>query len=159
MRIVSLKEHIELIPTLAEWHHRQWAYLNPRSSVEKRIASLTAQTTSEDIPQTFIAVRGATLLGSASLVPHDMETRMELFPWLASVFVAPEQRNRGVGSALVRHTVEEAARRGYETIYLFTPDREALYRHLGWSLLERAEYHGHRVDIMMIRPTSSEAGS
>jgi GNAT superfamily N-acetyltransferase len=150
MKITNLKEHPEYIPTLAKWHHDEWAYLNPGGSLEGRIRFLGAQTESDDIPETFVAVSGTILLGSASLVPHDMEMRMDLTPWLASVYVATEQRKQGVGSALVRHVVQEAARRGYETLYLFTPDQQALYAGLGWTTLEKTEYQGYVVEIMTI---------
>ena len=150
MEIKSLKEHPEFIPTLAKWQHDQWAYLNPGDSVEKRISWRESEIKSDDIPQTFVAVSGSTLLGSAGLVPHDMETRMDLTPWLASVYVATEHRKQGIGSALVRHVVQEAGRRGYKTFYLFTPDQQALYAGLGWTSLERTEYHGYDVEIMKI---------
>ena len=143
MKIVNLKEHAEFIPTLAVWHHDQWGYLNPDGSIEKRIFSLT-----------FVAVSGDSLLGSASLVPHDMETRMELSPWLASVYVADEHRKRGTGSKLVKHVVREANTFGHRTIYLFTmSDRENFYTRLGWSLFERTDYHGYPVAIMSIETT------
>jgi len=150
MKIVNLREHAEFIPTMAVWHHDQWGYLNPGGSVEKRISSLEAELESDEIPKTFVAVSDGKLLGSDSLIPHDMETRMELAPWLASVFVDPELRKQGIGSALVRYVVQEACSRGYQTIYLYTPDRMAFYEGLGWTFMERADQKGHQVDIMMI---------
>ena len=150
MKIVKLNEHPEFIPTLAEWHYSEWSYLHAVDSVERRISELEEEAQADGIPQTFVALSGDTLLGSASLISHDMNTRMDLSPWLASVYVPVEQRNRGIGSALVRHVVKHADMLGYRTIYLFTPDREAFYARLGWSLMERTEYHGHRVPIMTI---------
>jgi hypothetical protein len=45
----------------------------------------------------------------------------------------------------------EAARLGYQTIYLFTePDTEVFYARLGWSFMERTEYRGHQEVIMAI---------
>lgn len=151
MEMAELKQYAQFIPTLAEWHHKQWAYINPGGSVEQRISSYQAHLESEGIPKMFVAVSGDKLLGSASLIPHDMDTRMDLSPWLASVFVDPAQRNQGAGSALVRHVVKEAGAMGYETIYLFTPDRAALYARLGWSTLEQTEYRGHKVEVMSIK--------
>ena len=150
MEIVNLKERPEFIPTLAEWHHNEWAPLNPGGSIEKRIASLEAESESDDIPKTFVAVSDGAVLGSASLVEHDMHTRTELSPWLASVYVAAEHRKKGIGSALVGRIVEEAASLGHRTFYLFTLDQEKLYASLGWSLLEETEFEGHRVTIMKI---------
>jgi hypothetical protein len=49
-------------------------------------------------------IEGA-LFGSAMLIAHDMDTRMELSPWLAGVFVAPKRRGCGVGAALVRRVI------------------------------------------------------
>jgi predicted N-acetyltransferase YhbS len=150
MKIVSLKQHPEFIPAIAAWHHAEWAYLHHNDSVERRIAEFEEEFETDGIPKTFVAVSGTTLLGSASLLPHDMDTRMELSPWLASVLVAPEHRNKGIGSALIRHVMAEAARLGYKTIYLYTPDRASLYARLGWKHLETVEYYGHPVDIMTI---------
>ena len=148
MNIEYLPRNQDIIHTLAKWHYAQWGYLNPGDSVETRIADFNAQLGSKGIPITFIALSEATLLGSASLVAHDMDTRPDLSPWLASVYVAPEYRNRGVGSALVRRAMEEARDRGVGRLYLFTPNKEAFYTHLGWSTVERTDYKGEPVVIM-----------
>ena len=69
-------------------------------------------------------------------------------PWLASVFVPPEHRGKGIASALVR-TVEEAAKRlGYERLYLFTESATSLYAGLGWQALEQCDYRGERIQVM-----------
>ncbi len=96
------------------------------------------------------AIEDGTVLGSASLVAHDMDTRMDLSPWLASVLVAPEHRRRGVGTALIHRVVDEARTLGFRTLYLFTPDKEALYTKLGWQFLERTEYLAQTVVIMSL---------
>ena len=150
MEIVNLKEHPEFIPTLAGWHYDQWAYLNPGDSVARRISLFETELEADGLDRTFVAVSGDTLLGSASLVEHDMRTRMDLTPWLASVYVAAEHRKKGVGSTLVRHIVEEATKLAHRTLYLFTPDQEKLYASLGWSLIEETEFQGDHVTIMKI---------
>jgi predicted N-acetyltransferase YhbS len=150
MELIHLKEHPEFIPTLAEWHHDQWADYNPGDSVERRVSLFEAEVEADGLERTFVAVSGDTLLGSASLVEHDMHTRMDLTPWLASVYVAVERRKKGIGSTLVRHIVAEAASLGHSALYLFTPDQEKLYAGLGWSLMEETEFEGHRVTIMKI---------
>jgi predicted N-acetyltransferase YhbS len=152
MEIVTLRERTEHIPTLAAWHYEQWAYLHDHDSVERRIANLQEELQCNGIPRTFVAVSGQVPIGSASLIPYDMDTRMELTPWLASVYVVPEQRKQGIGSALVRRVVQEAAMLGYQTIYLYTPDRAKFYESLGWSSLEKMKYHETMMEIMKIAP-------
>ena len=75
---------------------------------------------------------------------------MDLSPWLASVYVTPEHRSRGIGTALVQRVIEEAVGLSVETLYLFTPDREGFYASLGWSVVERTEYRGQKVVIMAL---------
>jgi hypothetical protein len=94
MRIEYLADHPGFILPLARWHHEQWAYLRPDDSVEARVARLRAACGRGEVPTAFVAFSDAILLGSAMLVAHDMETRMELTPWLAGVFVGPDYRRR-----------------------------------------------------------------
>jgi GNAT superfamily N-acetyltransferase len=150
MRIEYLADHPEFILPLARWHHEQWAYLRPGDSVEARIARLRAACGHGEIPTIFVAFSEGMLLGSAMLVAHDMETRMELTPWLAGVFVGPDYRQRGVGSSLVGKVVECAAARGVERLHLYTPSAEKMYLRLGWSVLERTRYRGADVVVMSL---------
>lgn len=77
-----------------------------------------------------------------------MDTRMDLSPWLAGVFVAPDHRRHGVGAALVQRVIGEATALGVERLYLYTPSTEHFYSCLGWSLVERTSYRGADVAVM-----------
>lgn len=151
MRIDYLAAHRDFIPILSQWHHEQWSYLNPSRTAKDRIEEFQQEKGLKQIPTTFVAMSENVLLGSASLVTHDMDTRMDLSPWLASVYVAPPHRQQGIGSALVQRTVEEAKELKVETLYLFTPDRERFYRRLGWSVLELTKYRGGNNVIMTLQ--------
>ena len=154
MVIEYLADHPDRLATLARWHHEEWHHLNPGDTVEKRQARMNAHLAKRQIPTTFVALDGDVLVGSACLLADDMHQHRDLTPWLASVFVATEQRGRGVGSALVGRVVEEARALGVEALYLYTPDRERFYARMGWSVLERTEYMGAQVVIMSIKVTA-----
>ena len=145
-----LADKPEHIPTLAAWHFAQWGELNPVNDVAARIARLQTHLQKQAIPTTFIACDEDELLGSAALVTSDLDIRPKLTPWLASVFVAPAARTRGVGSSLVQRVMQEARTLGVPRLYLFTLDREKFYTSLGWRLLERAIYKNHEIAIMAI---------
>jgi N-acetylglutamate synthase-like GNAT family acetyltransferase len=85
----------------------------------------------------------------ASIIAADMTVRPELTPWLASVYVIPEARRRGVGSALVRRVMDEMDALGIDQLYLFTPDQVPFYRRLGWAPLERVRYRGKEMQVMV----------
>jgi len=148
VQIELLADRPEFVPTLAEWHFREWAYLRPGDSVANRIHLLHERSGRRELPITFVASSGTELLGSAMLLHHEMDTRPQYSPWLAGVFVAPAQRQRGIGRALTQHVISEAAARGFPTLYLFTPSAEAFFSHLGWSIVERTRYRDADVTIM-----------
>jgi N-acetylglutamate synthase-like GNAT family acetyltransferase len=112
----------------------------------------------DGLPITWVAVAHDALIGSASLVARTI-VRQDLSPWLSSVYVAPQYRHQAIGSTLVRHVERSAAKLGFARLHLFTPDREALYARLGWTLVETTEHSSRRLAIMArtLLPGGSEA--
>jgi len=148
-QVLDLKDAPRYIQRLAEWHHHEWASLNPDRTLAQRIAYMQSYLSNELVPSTFIA-KGNGLMGSAAIVANDMETKPELTPWLASVFVAPECRNQGIGSRLVTHVMQQARAAAISRLFLFTPDRVSFYRRLGWQILNEENYRGHNVTVMYV---------
>ena len=155
MTIEYLADRPEALPTLARWQHAEWGNLRPGDTIDARVARLKGQMGRDAVPLTVVALDGEEVLGSASLIAHDMETRPELTPWLASVFVGPEYRRRGIASQLVRRIMAEAARLEVPLLYLYTVHSEQLYAGLGWSFLERAPYREQEVVIMTCEPQTA----
>ena len=86
----------------------------------------------------FVAHAGAGFMGMASLIANDMDERPALSPWIAAVWVEPDFRQQGVGSALVRAAADAAFALGFDPIYLYAlPTRTAFYQRIGWSTVER----------------------
>lgn len=152
MRIEYLADHQELVPELARLHFSQWGHMHPGETLEGRTRRLREACGREAIPVVLVALEGVALCGSAMLVEHDMDTRADLEPWLAGVYVVPEYRHRGVGSALVRRVVSDAADLGVPELYLYTPDAAEFYSRLGWTVLDRCGYLGEQVVVMSMRP-------
>jgi N-acetylglutamate synthase-like GNAT family acetyltransferase len=150
--IEYLADHPQFVPTLAQWQHAEWGHLRPGDSVEARMARMQTSVQIGRIPLTVVALAHGELLGSASLIPHDMDTRMELTPWLAGVFVAPKHRRKGVGAQLVRGIMAEAAALKIPLLYLYTVYSEKFYANLDWSLQEHTAYREQSVAIMTYRP-------
>lgn len=154
-RIEYLADHSSVVPTLAEWQHRKWNHFRPGETIADRAERLRQSARRDGCPLTFVAFGDGALLGSASLVPCDMQIRPDLTPWLADLYVAPAHRHHGAGAALVRRIVQEAVRLSVQTLYLFTTSKEneRFYTTLGWSVRERLDYLGKLRVIMEIRIT------
>lgn len=151
-KIDNLLSHPEYIFQLSEWHHREWGYLNPTVTIVERQKEMQMHLLEGVVPSTFVATctngSDEQLVGSAALVQKDMNSRSDLSPWLASVYVAKSWRRRGIGTALVRHALEQAKNTGVPVVYLFTPDKQHFYERLGWQSLRRERYSGIEMTIM-----------
>ena len=152
MTIEYLADYPEAIPTLAGWQHAEWGHVRPGDTAEKRAVRLQGWSNRDCIPLTVVALEGNDVLGSASLIEHDMETRMELTPWLAGVFVGEPYRRRGIGAQLVRRIMEETRKLKVPLLYLYTVHSERFYAALGWKLMERTTYREHKIVIMTWTP-------
>ncbi len=149
-QIVYLGDYPEHIPLLARWHHDQWSYLSPSTTIQQRIERLHENTGKLCVPTTFVALKDGKPAGSASLVNLDLSSRQELSPWLAAVYVSPEHRNQGIGAALVNRVVDEARSLSIPTLYLYTPDKMRFYARLGWTVRETIAYRGLMMTVMQI---------
>jgi N-acetylglutamate synthase-like GNAT family acetyltransferase len=152
MTIEYLADHPEALATLVQWQHEEWGHLRGGETLEQRRARLARSMNRDRIPLTVVALEAGEVLGSASLIEHDMETRMDLTPWLASVFVGKQYRRRGVGAELIRRIMAEAGKLKVSLLYLYTVHSERLYASLGWTVAERTNYREQPVVIMTYRP-------
>ena len=148
MEIVSLADRKEFISELARLHHAEWKHLNPSLTLEGRAKAIADAAGQEGIPSIFIAVSGSQLVGSAALVRNDMDTKPELSPWLAAVYVKERFRHQGVATSLIARCEDEAVRSNASTWYLYTEFASKLYEKLGWHHMERSEYQGVTVNVM-----------
>ncbi len=148
IRIARLDGDSPHVAILAEWTHATWGHLHPGRSLDTAITLLRDECGAGGVPSVFIALHGDTPVGTASLVADDMSDRLDLTPWLASVFVRPEWRARGIASRLVKRVEQEAQAHDHGYFYLYTPDQQPLYRRLGWHDLEQRHYRGETVTIM-----------
>jgi GNAT superfamily N-acetyltransferase len=148
MQIEYLANYPAYISELARLHFQEWTYLCPGESLDERTARLSGSCGRNAIPSVVVALGDGELLGSAMLLAHDTDSRPQLTPWLAGVFVKPQYRGKGIGSALVSRIEAEARSLGVSTLYLYTPQTESLYERLGWSVMEYCEYRDTAVVVM-----------
>jgi len=117
-------------------------------SVQDQIEKITERLNTDKFPLAFVALAGSRPVGTASLKIQEMTTHKHLYYWLGTVYVVPEYRGKGVGSALVKHAEMKAGELGVKTLYLHTPDKEGFYLDRNWETIERPVYFDMPVVIM-----------
>ena len=70
--------------------------------------------------------------------------------YIVDVWTYTPYRHQGIGRSLVKRVMIGAYALEVPTLYLYTPDRQKFYEHMGWSVLERTEYKGEEITIMSI---------
>ena len=149
LTIEPLSRCAQCIATLAEWHDREWRHLNvPEYDLSARIRDYELALQDETLPQMFVALLDATVVGSVRIIHNNMDNHPQWFPWLASLYVYPPYRQRGIATQLIARVIEETPRLGYCQLYLLTEDQQSMYQRLGWRIVCEEEYNGQIVSIM-----------
>ena len=147
--IEPLTNHPQLIPLLAEWHHQEWQHLNPESyDLQSRIKEYQEAASSSGLPSMLVAHNNGQALGSVRLIKNDLDTHPELSPWLASLYVHPDYRRRGIATRLITELEDFTLQLGFQRLYLFTEDRQQMYQKLGWEQQFVEDYHQQPVTVM-----------
>lgn len=134
----------------ARWEHAEWGAAGGKS-LDRAIAAY-ADARRDGLPLTLIACTGADdLAGMVSLWQSDCPLRPDLTPWVASLFVSPRHRGRGIGTALFAQIRTEAERLGINRLYLMTQHSEAIYAGLGWVTFDRIDGPGAMKNAALMR--------
>lgn len=148
--ISYLAEWLEWVPVIAGWFYEQWydLYVNKSMTLKDVENSIADRCNCDKIPLVLVAIDDDKVIGTIGLKQHDMDTRKDLSPWLAGLYVATEHRCNGVGSLLIEALIEKARALDISKLYLYTPEAEDFYRKLDWQALEQTEYLGRKVTIL-----------
>jgi len=107
------------------------------------------------LPLVLVAHAEDRLLGTASLIASELAARPDYTPWVAAVWVDPDARCRGIGSALVRAISDKAFTFGFDRLHLCaSPDKAGFYAGLGWTVTETG-VGTKRSTIMTLDPVSA----
>jgi GNAT superfamily N-acetyltransferase len=161
IRIEPLVDHLPVLETVIGWHWTEFGYEDPGGSASEWQADLLATLQRDRVPLAYVALDGETPVGSAELIEHDLDSRRDLSPWLAGVFVHPEFRGKGLGHRLVRMIEERAGSLGFSRIYCFTENAAKFYVGLGWRRYAKDLLQGRAVTILVrvLDPAPDRVGS
>ena len=148
MEIEYLADYKNVIPTIARWSYEEWSYLHPERSLSDVEKILLERSNKDKIPLILIACEKGNVIGMVALKRSDLESRPNLSPWLAGLYVEKGHRNKGVGTSLVRAIEQKAAQLKEKKLYLFTSDTVKFYLMLNWTVRERTECQGRFVTVM-----------
>jgi GNAT superfamily N-acetyltransferase len=148
IEITRLKPNSSELQICAAWRYE--AFLKSYGySIGDSGAQLTKLATQPDEYETaLIALVDGRLAGICLLVMQEFEPLHDVSPWLASLYVAPEYRKRGVAQKLVAAIEDQARKHGVARLHLYTGDAEEFYLKCGWNLAEQGIADGEPYALM-----------
>jgi GNAT superfamily N-acetyltransferase len=130
----------------ARWRVNAFSVL--QASLEEEFRSLELFASDQTKGIALVAKADGEPIGTCLLVESEIEPNHDVSPWLAGLFVIPERRREGAGTILVRAIEDQARRRGFSRLYLYTSEAIAFYANLGWSVLDRTNWRGLDTTLM-----------
>lgn len=138
MEIVALQERNHLFDEAVQVFWKLWgSEKNYSFYYDSMLHSIQ---TVDGISTYYVLLDNETIIGTYALIRNDLNSRQDLYPWLACLYVAPEYRGKKLGSLLLDHGLKEAGKRGFNSLYLST-DLEGYYEKHGWQ--RSAETYGY----------------
>jgi GNAT superfamily N-acetyltransferase len=101
--------------------------------------------------ETFVLFDHDRPVGIAALIRSDLETCLDLTPWLAGLFVEPAFRRRGrrgYATDLIRKVEAFARASSVPVLWPYTSAAETLYARLGWQRVGIEDESGEDVVLM-----------
>lgn len=143
-----------LMTVLAGWSVIEWERDFPDDTIDTYLDLYRrAVATGNELPCVFVATTNdGEPIGTVTLIEDDeLPNALEPGPWLAALFVPPQFRQHGVGTALTKAVLNHARKLNYPAVYLYTEDKMPWYESLGWEKVRTSELSGHEVTVMKIR--------
>jgi GNAT superfamily N-acetyltransferase len=93
--------------------------------------------TQNPLPRWYIMQKDEQIIGCFGLITNDFNSRQDLCPWLAALYIEESERGQALGSQLLAHGLSEARKLGFPMVYLAT-DHVGYYEKYGWTHLGTA---------------------
>lgn len=135
MYIDYLCNHPEYIDKVSNWIYSKFVMKTNNTTSLNKVIEYFKNTQLKSFPITLVAIINDECVGTISIFENDLKTQNILSPWLASLYVSPDFRGKGIAKNLinkVQHIVKEL---GFKELYLRTEHTSEYYRLLGWEFI------------------------
>ncbi|RKP57965.1 N-acetyltransferase [Cohnella endophytica] len=130
IRIQNVRDYPELLNEAIQYFWGQWGTETNFNFYQDCI--FQSCRTESDLPRFYLAIEDDKIIGSYALLRSDLNSRQDLSPWFACLYINPEARGRNIGDLLQTHAINETRQKGYLKLYLCTELTE-YYERTNWN--------------------------
>ena len=132
IQIIDIRNKTELLEDAINYFWTQWGSESNYNFYKDCITQ--SCTTESQIPRFYLAIEDNKIIGSFALLRSDLNSRQDLSPWFACLYVSPEARGRHIGDLLQTHAINESSKKGFKDLYLCT-DFMNYYERTNWKFI------------------------
>lgn len=151
MYIDYLCNHPEHINTVANWIYDEFVIKAKGTLSLGTVIEYFGNTQLKSFPITLIALVDGECTGTVSIFKNDLKTQRDLTPWLASLYVNPHYRGKGIAKELINKVQQVVKELGFKELYLRTEHTSEYYRRLGWNFVYKThDEKGQETEVFKI---------
>ena len=118
MKIISIRQEPDYKKIAAKYIHSKWGNETNYQLYEDSIFNCAS--TNESVPYWYLLEEDHQIVGCIGLIDHDFINRIDLSPWLCSLYIEKSHRGKSLGVLLIEQVKKDAAKKGFKKVYLCT---------------------------------------
>ena len=135
--IISVRQCPEYLNRAVEYFSSKWSV----GESVYRDCIFHSLTTDSPLPRWYLLLHGnGEIVGSFGLIANDFNSRQDLWPWIAALYVEESERGQSLGGKMLAHGVLESKRLGFSKLYL-TTDHIGYYEKYGFTYVGQCYSH------------------